>query len=180
VACEAIASGPAGVGGFTTRHRSRGVIRASRLALCPRAPRHMGCRQSFGGEPAYTRRCERRGHHAADWRPGQAETGLTASPYGVRNLAVGRLQARDYPLLWAWTVAVCRWCGVRGRTCPLGSTGCRGMAGGWRARRPKGWSWGHLPLRGRQNPPNSWHILGRSRSAISCIIADASLDYSLG
>jgi hypothetical protein len=78
-ACEAIASGPAGVGGFTTRHRSRGVIRASRLALCPRAPRHMECRQSFGSEPAYTRRCERRGHHASGERLGQADKGLTAS-----------------------------------------------------------------------------------------------------
>jgi hypothetical protein len=37
----------------------------------------MGCRQSFGGEPAYTRRCERHGHYAADCRHGQAETGLT-------------------------------------------------------------------------------------------------------
>ena len=46
----------------------------------------MECRQSFGGEPAYTRRCERRRYHAAVFRRTQAwasifrvnEQGLTS------------------------------------------------------------------------------------------------------
>jgi hypothetical protein len=69
----------------------RGIGRAELFApvawpyvLAP--PRHMECRQSFRGEPAYTRRCERHGHYAADWRLGQAETGLTVGPRNARSL----------------------------------------------------------------------------------------------
>jgi hypothetical protein len=57
--------------GLTTRHRSRGVIRAGLPALCPRTPNRKS--RSFGGKPAYTRRCQRHGHHAAVCHPTQAD-----------------------------------------------------------------------------------------------------------
>ena len=64
----------------------------------------MECRQSFEGEPAYTRRCERHSHHAAEWRIGQGEMGLTIGPGKARSLpmpfvSITRLRVRRWRYL---------------------------------------------------------------------------------
>ena len=62
--------------GLITRHRSRGVIRAGFPFLYPRTPNNES--RSSGGEPAYTRRCQRHGHHAAMFQPTQARAWFPA------------------------------------------------------------------------------------------------------
>jgi len=65
--------------GLTTRHRSRGVIRAGFPALCPRTPNNES--RSSAGEPAYTRRCQRHSDHAVVFCSAQARAWFPAA-YG--------------------------------------------------------------------------------------------------